>query len=360
MYRMSKMKIVLLVGVGVFTLSLIGWTVFNNSSLFLGEKVEITFQDDLDSDGDGLTDKEENGYGTNPYKIDTDNDRYTDKEEVDVGSDPLRVEDYDLLDEDGDMLTNEDERIYGTDPKNPDTDFDGFYDGEEVASGFSPLEQNLAGLSGERELELVAGTAKKVGLAPEDERRMKGEVLSDTNKNLTEFLTSGQVPEMAIDIPRVADADINITDDLSAETIDNFINKNIEIFLENSPIISYDQLNAYLYSVNYNSTSELDELLEGCETSLEEAKLVEVPNDPEAIEMQKNGMEIVMLIRDNLNNFVGVKRTDVDMYSMFSILNRDQAIHNKGSRVINNMYALAEEYNLDTEAYNLQVFNLPF
>jgi hypothetical protein len=43
-----------------------------------------------DSDGDGIPDKEEYSYGTNPLEKDTDNDGFTDAEEIyDMGSDPL-------------------------------------------------------------------------------------------------------------------------------------------------------------------------------------------------------------------------------------------------------------------------------
>lgn len=66
---------------------------------------------DLDSDGDGLTDKEEAELRTNPNKVDTDDDGLSDREEV---------------------------RIYKTDPRNPDTDGDGYLDGEEVKAGYNP------------------------------------------------------------------------------------------------------------------------------------------------------------------------------------------------------------------------------
>ncbi len=42
-----------------------------------------------DSDGDGLTDREERRLGTDPFNPDTDGDGYTDGEEVHFGSDPL-------------------------------------------------------------------------------------------------------------------------------------------------------------------------------------------------------------------------------------------------------------------------------
>ncbi len=65
----------------------------------------------VDSDGDGLTDAEEDALGTDKLAMDTDNDGLNDYEEV---------------------------KIYHTDPKNPDTDGDGYKDGEEVKNGYNP------------------------------------------------------------------------------------------------------------------------------------------------------------------------------------------------------------------------------
>ena len=71
-----------------------------------------SFDPNLDSDGDGLLDREEiEIYGTDPFNPDTDGDGLSDWEEI---------------------------KIYGTDPLNPDTDGDGYLDGEEVAAGYNP------------------------------------------------------------------------------------------------------------------------------------------------------------------------------------------------------------------------------
>ena len=65
----------------------------------------------VDSDGDGLSDDDEAGLGSDPQKPDTDGDGLLDNEEV---------------------------RIYRSDPLNPDTDGDGFSDGTEVRNGYNP------------------------------------------------------------------------------------------------------------------------------------------------------------------------------------------------------------------------------
>jgi len=65
----------------------------------------------IDSDGDGLTDDEEQLAGTNINIIDTDNDGLSDYEEI---------------------------KIYHTNPLNADSDADGYLDGVEVQNGYNP------------------------------------------------------------------------------------------------------------------------------------------------------------------------------------------------------------------------------
>ncbi len=67
---------------------------------------------EIDEDGDGLSDAEEAEYGTDPRSIDTDRDGLFDREEI---------------------------KVYQTDPLNPDTDGDGNMDGTEVSNGYNPL-----------------------------------------------------------------------------------------------------------------------------------------------------------------------------------------------------------------------------
>ncbi len=94
-----------------------------------------TDPDDPDSDGDGLTDDEEDDLGTDPNDPDTDGDGLDDGDEVDRGTDPLDP------DTDDDRLTDGDEVDRGTDPLDPDTDDGGVNDGQEVLDdGTDPLD----------------------------------------------------------------------------------------------------------------------------------------------------------------------------------------------------------------------------
>jgi len=78
-------------------------------------QIAAFLEGEADSDGDGLTNRQEYEYGTDPNA----DDRY--------------------LDSDGDGLSNYDEiMIYHTDPFNPDSDGDGVNDGDEVRNGTDP------------------------------------------------------------------------------------------------------------------------------------------------------------------------------------------------------------------------------
>jgi uncharacterized protein (TIGR03382 family) len=104
-----------------------------------------------DTDGDGLSDGAEvlgadgvpaSGDETSPLDTDTDDGGATDGAEVLVdGTDPLEPSD-DLVDTDGDGLSDFVETyVHGTDPTDPDSDDDGLSDGEEVLSvGTDPLD----------------------------------------------------------------------------------------------------------------------------------------------------------------------------------------------------------------------------
>lgn len=83
---------------------------------------------DIDSDQDGLLDRDEALLGTDPFNPDTDQDGIGDGEEhSSLNTDPLNPD----TDQDG-LKDGAEVRVYGTDPLNPDTDGGGVSDGHEV------------------------------------------------------------------------------------------------------------------------------------------------------------------------------------------------------------------------------------
>ena len=96
----------------------------------------VTAAEEVDSDGDGLTDELEMGLGTDPLLVDSDADGVSDSDEIDFyGTDALDP------DTDGDGLDDAEELLtYGTNPLLDDTDGDAVSDGDEVVAGSDPLD----------------------------------------------------------------------------------------------------------------------------------------------------------------------------------------------------------------------------
>jgi hypothetical protein len=108
----------------------------------LSDKDEVNKYDTLpnaaDSDSDGLNDKQEIQLGTNPMIADTDGDGLSDGDEVTIyHTDPLKK------DTDGDGLPDPAELFtYETNPLKADTDGDGFSDSTEIYAGKNPLDKD--------------------------------------------------------------------------------------------------------------------------------------------------------------------------------------------------------------------------
>ncbi len=97
---------------------------------------------DIDSDGDGLTDGQETTiYTTDPTNTDTDGDGYQDGEEIAHGYSPRHGDRKKLteVDSDKDYLPDAWEIALGTGIMNPDSDGDKYLDGTEVRAGYDPL-----------------------------------------------------------------------------------------------------------------------------------------------------------------------------------------------------------------------------
>jgi len=95
----------------------------------------------VDTDSDGINDAKEVSVGLDPFiddaALDPDGDTLPNWFEAEYGLDPFTPN---LGDTDNDGLTDKQEFVYGTNPVNPDTDNDNLEDGQEILEGTNPLD----------------------------------------------------------------------------------------------------------------------------------------------------------------------------------------------------------------------------
>lgn len=346
---MKPSRVKLLV-IGVLGALVIAFGIFITVKKFGGffdDKVEMVdfsdvINDDIDSDEDGLLDKEEKDIGTNIYDPDTDKDGFDDGEEVKLGYNPLKAETDVNMDVDGDGLTGEDEKKFGTDPKLADTDFDGYSDGEEVASGNNPLESNLSSytalnsiVNNNNDSENNNSEENVVEISDKDneqidylERAFSAKDIQSFQDNMTKYINSQSETEKItgeFELPEISDDMIKINSDANNDIIQGYINALGDIFYNNlnfqDSYSSYDMLS----SLNGGSTDLVTQFSLAISEIHKQTKELEVPQDERLVKVHKDIVASFMLSEALINNvskdmLIDNKDSTVDTMNNFSKL----------------------------------------
>jgi len=143
-------------------------------------------------------------------------------------------------DSDGDGLSDRDEIIYGTDPFNKDTDGDGYIDGEEIASGYGPLDPSSNSKTGKTGILFTSSNANltdrllnlSVAYTINDSGNFNPEQVTD--KQYADLIQSiSEEAALSLFIPPLTDSDIKITEDNSPEAVKKYLNSVTAIIEEN-------------------------------------------------------------------------------------------------------------------------------
>ena len=203
-----------------------------------GEEVNTYGSDPTsgDSDSDGLSDSQEATLGTSPNNPDSDGDGLLDGWEVDNSFNPLSAPDNEEtdIDTDGDGLTNLQEQNCGGNPRAADTDGDGLDDVVEVANGtnIGRTDSDNDGLSDRQEIDsgfnpldpdmdrdgMVDGWEVSYGIDPRNsagDNGADGDLEGDGVPNIDEYL--------------------NNTNPRSSDTDDDGVSDRVEIERESDP-----------------------------------------------------------------------------------------------------------------------------
>lgn len=134
-------------------------------------------------------------------------------------------------DSDGDGLPDREEIIYGTDPFNKDTDGDGQLDGEEIALGYDPLDPDSNPKTGKKSLSPLSPNAnltdRLLDLSMASLINDSGNldpVQMDTKKFADILANVQSGASIYLSIPAITDADIHISLDNDKVALRKYIN----------------------------------------------------------------------------------------------------------------------------------------
>lgn len=131
----------------------------------------------LDSDNDGVDNKNEFLYGFDPFNKDTGSVGLTDGEKVASGNySIIGGADISQNDRDRDRLEDFYENLFGTDPNVADSDGDGYDDYREISHGFDPTGEGQ--IAGRIEIPTLSLTAPIIWSQSEDNNQIQKELLN--------------------------------------------------------------------------------------------------------------------------------------------------------------------------------------
>ncbi len=179
-------------------------------------------------------------------------------------------------DSDHDGLPDREEIIYGTDPFNPDTDGDGYKDGEEVMTGHNPLDPNdnpktRPGNFGSKQPNLTDSTANLTvasligGDGTLNPSQVKRAGVNDIISGLSTQAT------ILLSIDPIKDSDIKTTIDNSQGALDSYVSKV-------APIISTEVFNPSLLTKMVNSDADLQTAIDNYQQADQALRTMEVPS----------------------------------------------------------------------------------
>ena len=306
----------------------------------------------LDSDGDGLSDKKEMELNTNPYSEDSDGDGWSDAEEVRTGHDPLKIESFDLVDLDGDGLIGKDEEKYGTNPKKADTDYDGYSDGDEIVTGHDPLSANFSHLDpfleNAREQQKEQSTtstcstgsclAEGGGLNLSNftssslENIFNAKSAQDLQVSLFSALGLDQTKlnfNQQITLPQISNERLKIGSKSGKQAGQNYFNSVGIILYKNSPVHSLKEAESYVQEIDIRNPRDIDKILEIVDKIISDFQNLEVPNDQKIIDFHKKILGAALFLQSAVFPLKNIKyESKDDFYTLTNVFSQVSALNN--------------------------------
>jgi len=395
--------------VGFFAIGAVGYYFVSHSDeLFHSKasKATVLLSDSTDSDGDGISDKEERELGIDPYNVDTDSDGYTDNVEVIAGYDPLEIKSVEKVDSDGDGLNDEEEEKFGTSAYVADTDFDGTEDGREVIAGSDPLKADLSYflqiaesqakteelevmeeedaeaseennldtgdefdsfggsdvITGEEEvaysdldMEQASGFTLNSSSVANIENTINSTDLDSLEQSVTDFIADSSLDldvsssTTEVEIPEVSDNEINIKENYTQDDVVRYASDASLMLSRDLPFSDTESFERYALSIRLHSKQDTGKVKKIMGDVLDRMKAMEVPDNERIIALHKKSIGFILASMGLLDQIEQVNFSDAEgLYAVTEVIPRVNYLAHDvfAGQIVPEMTAVINEFGL--------------
>lgn len=250
-------------------------------------------------------------------------------------------------DKDNDGLTNTEEEQYGTMPDNPDTDGDGYSDGQEISAGYDPLKPSTSDSSTDEKATTEENTESEITNRTKDFLEENGY----SEDNLRRIQNAIESPdEIDYELPEIPDSEMKITDQSGKQAIKDYLQTTLGITSRNNYFSDQQGLEQMLTQSFSSDTSQIQPIKTTFQGTYDDLRVVQVPSD--AVSTHRQIMSIVSGIIEVLDQLDSSNKSEnisvyTDPYLKFA------KIIKKTVETGQNISRLAENNGVDINTLSL-------
>jgi len=259
---------------------------------------------------------------------------------------PAPEENFLTKDSDGDGLSDRDEIIYATDMFNKDTDGDGYWDGEEITTGYDPIDADSNPKTDKKSMLPISQSANltdhllNLSVAYTINDSGNFDPTQVTDKQYADLMQSiSDEAALSLFVPPLIDSDIKITEDNSPEVVKKYLNS-ITAIIEEGFFSSVGIATADVNEI----TNPNSEYPNHYQKTYESLKMIEVPSSWKEIH-KATLLDFLQLA----TYFKAMQNLDKDPIKASFALSQIQESFLQLLNLLNQATSLAKSQNIQTE-----------